>query len=609
MPYPEPPPPEQPPGVTPVQVNRTPEEERRQREIDDAYIEQQAAEAQRPHDNATGDLWIGRGRAIGETDIGRRGRAAFSPMDNRRIAGGFDPFADTRYRGVYQDARDMGRDAGRSRSTLEYMLGQTFEAPQYQAPGAYRPERVGTQTPGASLDYSRANVMDVNRAMNEITGSRVAQEGVMGTALDWAQGQMPSVGRDVANEAGVVANEQFLRAGSEANQAYGLASAESNRAYQDALAQQNFATQQAAQNAARTIGESSSDAVLRQAALVAGAREGGIGLATRGAQNNAALQAASAGRDASRIMSDADQQAAFLAAQGQRAAMQAQTQQGLATQGAQERAASAAAAAEMQARLRGAQIGSQEQQNMLGLSADIAANARSADIGAVGAAVDAGQFGLGMDTLATNANQSDANRMLEGDVFNASQAQQNAQFGQQIVLDYDTLNAQNIMNTNALNSQNWNASAGRFQGDQQFGLGMQQGMVQFDQQAEQALAAAQMGSEQELVQLLAGLDENSRNRMLQEFAYRMEVLRAQDAAANASRGQWMQLGGAGLGAAATIGAGLLGGFIGGSETGAAQEGFGGESGGGGFGGTADGGAGAQSLDPTYDPYGYGGGRQ
>lgn len=502
------------------------------------------------------EAWIGRSRAVGVTNIGRRGRQAFNPMGDEQIVRGFNPMGDGRFRGVFGEGQQLNNRAERERRAIEVMLGRPLGPQTYDAPNAYAPERVAAMSPGATLGESRAGISEAYDAFGNLDASRAAQQAALGTATDWAAGNMPSVGQDIANEAGVVANEQFLRAGSEANQAYGMAGTDANRAYQDALAQMLASQQSAATGAARQVGDAASDAVLRQAALTSAARGGNIGMALRTGLQGAAMQSADANRQGARIMADAQRQAADIAAAGQRAAEATQAQQALATLGTQERAGFAAASAEEAARLRGAQIGSQEQQQALALQAQIADQFRGGDVAGVGAAVNMGGLGLGMDTLATNAAMSDADRAFAADQFNAGQGQQNAQFYAGMGLDYDQLNAGLGLDYDRLNSQNQAFLAGLYQGDQQFGLGLQQGMVTEDQRAAQALAAGQMGSEQALVQLLAGLDESSRQRALQDYAVRNDILNARDAMAQGNRAQnWGYVTG-GAGAVGTLLAGL-----------------------------------------------------
>lgn len=497
-------------------------------------------------------VWIGQHRGVGRSPVSMGQRAAFDPMGNPSIRQGYNPMGNQQFHGVFNDARDLSNRADRERRAIEAMLGRPLSAPTFQAPRAFTPERVSAQTPGANLTQSHGGMRETYDQLRNLDASRATQMGAYDTAAQWAAGNMPSVGQGMADEAGAVANEQFQRAGSEATQAYGLAGNEANRSYADALAQMLTSQRNAAVGAARQTGDAASDSILRQAALTSAARGGNIGMALRSGLQGAAMQSADANRQGARLMADADRQAADIAAAGQRAAQSTQAQQALATLGTQERADFAAAGAELQARLRGAQIGSQEQQQGLALQAQIADQMRGGDVAGVGAANALAQTGLGMDTLSTNAAQSDADRMLGAEQFNAQQGMQNSQFEQRLGLDYDQLNAAQGLSYDQLNSQNQQFLAGMYQGDQQYGLGMQQGMTQFDAATEQALAAAQMGSQQQLVQLLTGLDESSRARVLQEFAIRNEVMSARDAAAAQQRNQMFGLGVQSLGAAGTV---------------------------------------------------------
>ncbi len=493
-------------------------------------------------DGSVREAWIGQGRAVGQVRMNPNQRAAFNPMGDQRIRDAYNPMANPAIRGAYNGAGDLYNSGTQGRGGIEDLLAQGFSAPV-----AASLQTVNPVNPLANTSASSAGLDRAVGYLGNTQDSRNAQSGVQQTALDWAQGNMPSVGQNLANEAGVRANEQFLRAGSEANQAYGSAASRAAQAYADSQAAQNEATRMAGVSSARQVGDAASDSVLRAAALSSGARGGNIGMALRTGLQGQAMQSADANRQGARLMSDANAQASYNATAGQRAAQAAAAQGNLATQGTQERTASAAAAAEAAARFQAAQIGSQEQQNMLGLAQQGADAMRSGDVASANAATGLANTGVNVDQMVNAANQMNADRSFNADTFNSTQSLQNQQFGQGLGLNYDQLN-----------SQTWNNQANRFQGDQQFGLGMQAGIGQFDSGAQQALAAAQMGSQQDLAQFLAGLDENSRQRLLQDYGIRSGVTGAAAANATATRGQMIGLGGAGVAAGGAALAAYLG---------------------------------------------------
>lgn len=458
-------------------------------------------------------------------------QAAFSPMSNPAISGAFNPFQTPEFNAAHSAAGAYGVAGAANQADADRALMGGFRAPTFQAPVGVRPGTVNanTSSSGAGVDRAAGYLSDASAA-------RGNQQSVYNTAIDWANGGMPSVGQDIANEAGVRANEQFLRAGSEANQSYGGAAASAAQAYQDALAQQTFATQQAGRTAARQVGDSASDAVLRQAALTSGARGGNIGMGLRAGLQGAAMQSADANRQGARLMNDANSAASFNAAAGQRAAQNAALMSNLATQGTQERAGFAASAAEQEARLRAAQIGSQEQQNMLGVAAGAADSLRSADIGTANAATGLAGVGLGMDQLITGTNQNNADRAFAADQFN-----------QGMGLNYDQLNAGQGLAYDQLNSGNYNQVANRGAGAAQFGIGTQASMAGQATQAQQQLAMQQIMGNQQLATLFASLDESAKGRMLDAYI-------AEQGQATTRRGQNIGLFGGGTSALGAVGA-------------------------------------------------------
>lgn len=490
------------------------------------------------------------------TPITPEQQRAFSPLDDAQVMAAADPYRNRQFSAAANAAGDMASYGQGVQQDADSRLMQGYDAPT-----AIRPTTVSAPTPRANTASSGAGM---GRAVDQLVQSNQSRENqsqVYGTAMDWAQGNMPSVGRDIANEAGVVAGEQFQRAGSEANQAYGSAAANAAQAYgmtstnaaqayKDALAAQTFATQQAGTTAARQTQDAASEAAMRQAALTSMARGGNIGMALRTGLQGAAAQAQNANVQGARLMGDANAQASYNAAAGQRAAQtaaaqanlaaqNAQLQGNLATQGTQERAATAAAAAEQAARFRAAQIGSAEQQAALNLASGTASDLRGADIAATGAATNIGQLGLGMDSLITGADQSNADRSFAADTFNSTQAAQLGMFGQQMGLNYDQLN-----------SGNYNAVANRGMQGQQFGIGTQANMAGQATQQQYQMAVQQIMGNQQLAQMFIGLDEANKQRMLDSWI-------AQQGIATDRRGQNMNIFGGGMQAGGAILGGLV----------------------------------------------------
>lgn len=471
---------------------------------------------------------------VGETTR-VRDKGAFDPMGNKRVRQAMNPFEVGQFADTYRDA---GRYAGSgidAQRAADAALMQGFSGPQAYTPQNVSASTVGPNTAGVGAGIDRAAGM-----LSDANMSRGLQEGVYNTAMDWSQGNMPSVGQNIANEAGVRAEEQFQRAGSEANQAYGSAANNAARAYSDALAQQTFATQQAGQNAARQVGDLASDAVLRQSALTSSARGGNIGMALRAGLQGAAMQSADANRQGARLMNDANQQAAYNAAAGQRAAQAAEAAGNLAMQGTHERAGFAASAAEQAARFQAAQIGSQEQQNALNLAAGVSGDIRGADIGAANAATGLAQVGLGQDQLINNVNMANADRTFGADTFNATMGLNAADMNNRYALGYDQLN-----------SGNFNAVADRGASAAQFGLGMQGSMSGQAAQQQQQLALQQIMADQNLSQMYFNADEAAKQRILQAYI-------AQQGAATDRRGQNIGLfGGGASGVGAMVGGALM----------------------------------------------------
>lgn len=450
----------------------------------------------------------------------------------------FNPFADPRYRDQYNQAGSYAEDGRSNQSNADRQLMQGYSAPTYSGPQSYTPQSVRATAPNANTSAGGAGLDRAVDYLGNTNSSRAAQEGVYNTAVNWANGNMPSVGQNIANEAGAIAGEQFQRAGSEANQAYGGAQNTAGLAYSDAAAQQAEATRRAGVDASRQVRDAAGQAVLQQSALTSAARGGNIGMALRAGLQGAAMQSADAGRQGARLMNDANQAAAYNAAAAQRQASANQANANLATQGTQERAGFAAASAEEQARFRAAQIGSQEQQNALGLAAGVSGDLRSGDVSAANAATGLANTGLGIDQMVNAANQANADRAFQADTFNANLGMNAADMNNRYGLAYDELNSGNQLAYDQLNSGNLNQVANRGAQATQFGMGAQQ------QGALQGIM-----SNQQLATMFMQLDEASKQRMLDAYV-------AQQGQATQRRGQNIGLfGGAasalgGMGAAA-----------------------------------------------------------
>ncbi len=433
--------------------------------------------------------------------------AAFNPSGNPALAAAFNPYNNQQFQNAANSVGAYGDAGARQASVADDRLMQGFSGP-----AAYSPQTVTANNPNANTSASGAGI---DRAADQLANanmSRGDQQNVYNTAMDWAQGNMPSVGQNIANEAGVRAEEQFQRAGSEANQNYGSAAANAAQAYGDAQAAQNEATRMAGVNAARGVRDNSSDAILRQAALTSAARGNNMGMALRTGLQGAAAQSADANRQGARLVQDANSQASYNAAMGQRATQNAQLQGNLATQGTQERAGFAASAAEQAASFQAGQIAAGEQQAALNLAANQANAVRGTDINATQAATGLANTGVAVDQMVNASNQSNADRSFSADTFNSGQAQQNAQFGQQIGLSYDQLN-----------SGNFNQVANRGAAAAQFGLGGQMGMAGQAAGMQQQLAMQQIMGNQQLAQMYFASDEATKQRMLDFYGMQQGI--------------------------------------------------------------------------------------
>lgn len=481
-------------------------------------------------------------------------QAAFSPMSSPAIMQAANPFVEDRYRETFNAAAGMADTGRENQATVDQRLMTGFQAPERFTPTAVTAEapRANTAQSGAAYD----SATDYLRQTNQ---SRANQQSIFDTASQWAQGNMPSVGKSMAEQAGVEAERAFGTAGSQANQAYGSAAASAAQAYgmtasnaaqayQDALATQRFATEQAGRTAARQTGDAASDAITRQAALTSMARGGNIGMALRTGLQGAAAQSQQANVQGARLMGDANAQAAFNAAAGQRSAQTAAAQQALATQnaalqsnlatqGTQERAGFNAAAALQAGQLQAAQIGSAEQQASLALAAGQANAMRGSDIGATGAATNLGGLALGSDQMINAMAQQNAQRAFDAGTFNATMGFNAAGLNAQTGLAYDQLNSGNL-----------NAVANRGMQGQQFGIGTQANMAGQATQQQYQMAVQEIMGNQQLAQMFVGLDEANKQRMLDAWIGRQGI-------ATERRGQNMGIAGSGVGAAgAAVGA-------------------------------------------------------
>lgn len=470
-------------------------------------------------------------KATTATQLSEEQQAAFNPMGDPRITGLMDVSANDAIDESTRKARGLASRGGDQRAQAEANLASGFRSPQIQRPTSLvSPQAVNNQTAGYQGGQST-----FGSAYDASQQSRGTQAGLLNTATGWAQGNMPSVGQAMVGENAARAQQAIGQTTSQSNQNFGRAALDANTAYQQAYGDQAFATQRAGQQAARQMQDGTEAAIRGQSALAAQARGGNMALALRGAGQNAALQTQQGNVGASRAQQDANFQAAQIAQQGQRQASAQQAAANLQTAGAVERANLEALGAQRISDAQASQLASQEQQNALGLAGSLATNARQGDLGMTQAGLSAMGLGLQADQQANALGLANAGNRLAADQFN-----------QNMGLNYDQLGSANQLATNNLNASVMTGQAQRGQADQQFALGTLTGNAQMDAQVNQAMAAAQMGSQQQLVQLMAQLDDASRQRVLDAYGIKQGL-------ATERRGQNTQMFGAGASAIGAAG--------------------------------------------------------
>jgi hypothetical protein len=427
----------------------------------------------------------------GHNDPGGRRRELEKPYDVNAAA--FNPAARADVQGLQTNAESLGDKGEMQRAGAEGRLQGGFSAPQMGVQQTVRSTGVNAVQDGASMGLDAANT-----ALGSALGSRAGQQDALGLVGQTARGQGPSVAGGMIAEnaaraganiqrAGVDANSAFGNAADAARLGYGDAAGAAAFGYQQALAQQQGAGAAAATQAARQQRDAAEQAVLSNAALVAGTRGRNIGASTLAAQGQAAAQTAGANRQAGQIMADQQAAAQLQAAQAQQtAAFNAANQQRSAAtiQAADNRQAGATLAnasigareAQGFADAQAAQVASQEQLAAQGMLLEGTSAARAGDSAMVGDALGMGQLGLGQDTLRTNTAVGNADRLQNADQFNAT-----------LGYNYDSQQAQLDAANNALNAGVWAGQAGRGQDLQTGMLSNQIGMTEQDIAAQMEL--------------------------------------------------------------------------------------------------------------------------
>ena len=232
------------------------------------------------------------------------------------------------------------------------------------------------------------------------------------------RGEGPSVGRTMAERAGVTAANDYRVNANTAGTAYGTAHNTATGAYGSATLEQMIGNELAARDAGRRLDENVEAGRLAQASMSAGARGSNIGLTMLAGQNNAALSQQNAARQQAELMSDAFQANINTAGRAAQNAYTANNAANIQTFGAENEANIRATAAMQDAMYQGAEITSAEQLDAMRQYTEANNVRRAQDFTGAGAATSLAGVGLGADTYVTDSAHRDVDRTFAADTAN-----------------------------------------------------------------------------------------------------------------------------------------------------------------------------------------------